>query len=54
MVAGDRAVVTGIDAGLELLMWHRASEKPGRRKKWSRMWNPLYLGRSKRYGRIQS
>jgi hypothetical protein len=54
MVAGDRAAVAGIDAGLELLMWHGASENPARRKKWSWTGNPAQAGASKRYGTIQN
>jgi len=54
MVAGDRAVVAGIDAGLEPLMWHRASENPARRKNRAWLRNPARVCASKGYGRIHN
>jgi hypothetical protein len=34
MIAGDRAAIAGVDAGLELFMRHKEpSRTPGRRKK---------------------
>jgi hypothetical protein len=54
MVAGGRAAVAGIDAGLELLMWHGASENPGVRKKWSWPRNPAKVCASNGCDRIPS
>ena len=54
VVASQCAGVAGVDAGLELLMWHRSSESRHRRKKCSRPWNPIAVYASKRYGRIQN
>jgi hypothetical protein len=54
MIAGDRAVIAGIDAGLELLMWHRASENPARRKNRAWLRNPARVRASKGYGRIHN
>ncbi len=54
MVAGDCAVIAGIDAGLELLMWHRASENPARRKNRAHLRNPGWARESKGYGRIHN
>lgn len=55
MVAGDRATVAGIDAGLELLlMWHRSSENRAGRKKWSWRRNPATVYASNCCDRIPS
>lgn len=52
MVAGEGAGVAGVNAGLELLVWHRSSENPARRKKWSRRRNPATVYASNCCGRI--
>ncbi len=54
VIAGHRAGVAGVDAGLELLMWHKASEDPRSRKKRCRPRNRSAMGASKGYGRIRN
>jgi hypothetical protein len=54
VVAGQGAGVAGVDAGLELLMWHRSSESRRSRKNRSRWRTPGMVCASNRYGRIQN